>query len=112
MSCPSTSAAWTGQPSSDATSRCSSDLPRISTMHLGWSRVRSPRSPCEAARITAGLLRLHADRVRTVEREARLRRRFATSHPDVRTAVLPALSTDVHDLEGLRAVGELLADQR
>jgi anion-transporting ArsA/GET3 family ATPase len=64
-----------------------------------------------AAEMTAGLLRLHADRVRIVERETRLRRRFATSHPDVPTAVLPALSTDVHDLDGLRTIGRLLADQ-
>ncbi|GAB3263065.1 ArsA family ATPase [Alteromonas gracilis] len=61
--------------------------------------------------LTAGLLRLHADRVRIVQREGRLRERFATTHPDVATAVLPALPTDVHDLEGLRRVGELLADQ-
>ena len=37
--------------------------------------------------------------------------RFATSHPGVPTAVLPALSTDVHDLEGLRRIGELLGAQ-
>jgi hypothetical protein len=30
----------------------------------------------------------------------------------VPTVVVPALSTDVHDLEGLRLVGELLAAQR
>ncbi|MGA9746093.1 MAG: ArsA-related P-loop ATPase [Nocardioides sp.] len=58
--------------------------------------------------LTAGLLRLHADRTRLVAREARLRRRFATAHPRVPTAVIPALSTDVHDLDGLRLVGELL----
>ena len=63
------------------------------------------------ADLTAGLLRLHADRVRIVQREGRLRGRFATTHPDVATAVLPALPTDVHDLDGLRRVGELLADQ-
>ncbi|QCW49473.1 ArsA family ATPase [Nocardioides dongxiaopingii] len=57
---------------------------------------------------TAGLLRLHADRTRLVEREARLRARFATSHPQVPTAVVPALATDVHDLDGLRRVGALL----
>ena len=58
---------------------------------------------------TAGLLRLHADRTRIVARETRLQARFATAHPDVPTAVVPALSTDVHDLDGLRVVGELLA---
>ena len=61
------------------------------------------------AGLTAGLLRLHADRTRLVARERRLRRRFVTAHPRVPTAVVPALSTDVHDLDGLRLVGELLA---
>ena len=58
---------------------------------------------------TAGLLRLHADRTRIVARESRLRARFATAHPDVPTTVVPALSTDVHDLDGLRRVGGHLA---
>ena len=65
-----------------------------------------------AVDLAAGLLRLHADRRITVEREARLTGRFETSHPEVPTAVLPALSTDVHDLDGLRRIGDLLADQR
>ncbi len=60
--------------------------------------------------LTAGLLRLHADRVRLVEREARLRRRFGAAHPQVPTTVVPALAGDVHDLDGLRHIGELLAD--
>jgi anion-transporting ArsA/GET3 family ATPase len=58
---------------------------------------------------TAGLLRLHADRVRMVEREAHLRERWATAHPGVETTVVPALATDVHDLAGLRLIGDLLA---
>lgn len=61
--------------------------------------------------LTAGLLRLHADRVRIVERERALRSRFATAHPGVATAVVPALAGDVHDLDGLRRIGQLLADQ-
>jgi anion-transporting ArsA/GET3 family ATPase len=60
--------------------------------------------------VSAGLLRLHADRTRLVEREARLRERFAAAHPKVPTAVVPALAGDVHDLTGLRRVGELLAE--
>jgi anion-transporting ArsA/GET3 family ATPase len=59
--------------------------------------------------LTAGLLRLHADQTRIVEREALLRERFAAAHPHVPTAVVPALAGDVHDLDGLRQVGELLA---
>ncbi|QBR92645.1 ArsA family ATPase [Nocardioides euryhalodurans] len=58
---------------------------------------------------SAGLLRLHADRSRLAEREAALRARFAAAHPAVATAVVPALPGDVHDLEGLRHVGELLS---
>lgn len=68
-------------------------------------RKRAPES------LTAGLLRLHADQTRMVEREARLRERFATAHPQVATAVVPALAGDVHDLDGLRRIGDLLAGQ-
>jgi hypothetical protein len=58
--------------------------------------------------MAAGLLRLHADRQVIAAREARLRQRFASAHPDVSTAVVPALAGDVHDLEGLRQIGALL----
>jgi len=68
-------------------------------------------APSPTAPLTAGLLRLHADRERMVEREAVLRERFATAHPRVPTAVVPALAGDVHDLAGLRVVGQLLAGQ-
>jgi anion-transporting ArsA/GET3 family ATPase len=67
-------------------------------------RERQPDS------VTAALLRLHADRSRMVEREARLRDRFAAAHPEVPTAVVPALAGDVHDLTGLRRIGELLSE--
>jgi len=59
--------------------------------------------------LTAGLLRLHADRARMRDREAVLRDRFAAAHPQVPTVVVPALAGDVHDLEGLRKVGNMLA---
>lgn len=65
----------------------------------------------DAASLSAGLLRLHADRVRIIERERHLRERFAASHPAVPTAVVPALAGDVHDLDGLRTIGERLARQ-
>ena len=50
--------------------------------------------------LTAGLLRLHADQARMRERETVLRERFAAAHPQVPTAVVPALAGDVHDLDG------------
>jgi anion-transporting ArsA/GET3 family ATPase len=59
--------------------------------------------------LAGGLLRLHADRTRMVVREESLRDRFATAHPTVPSAVVPALAGDVHDLDGLRRVGDLLA---
>jgi anion-transporting ArsA/GET3 family ATPase len=64
----------------------------------------------DSSSLTAGLLRLHADRVRIIEREQHLRERFTASHPTVPTAVVPAMAGDVHDLDGLRAIGVLLAD--
>ncbi len=73
--------------------------------------VEKLRALGEDHELAAGLLRLHADRKVLVQREARLTQRFATTHPDVPTAVLPALSTDVHDLDGLRRIAELLAHQ-
>lgn len=63
----------------------------------------------DADSLTAGLLRLHADQTRLVEREGALRERFARAHPQVATTLVPALSSDVHDLDGLRRVGDLLA---
>jgi anion-transporting ArsA/GET3 family ATPase len=68
-------------------------------------------SPGTSDGLTAGLLRLHADRTRIVARESRLRERFSAVHPDVPTAVVAALSTDVHDLDGLRLVGDLLSQR-
>ena len=65
----------------------------------------------DSSSLTAGLLQLHADRVRIIEREQHLRERFAASHPMVPTAVVPAMAGDVHDLDGLRAIGASLARQ-
>ncbi|HEX7718067.1 MAG TPA: ArsA family ATPase [Marmoricola sp.] len=81
------------------------DLSEAAAMS-GYEKLRE--SSDDASRMAAGLLRLHANRRLIVEREARLRERFATAHPDVATVVLPALSTDVHDLDGLRTIGDLL----
>ncbi len=70
-------------------------------------RLRS----ADSSSLAAGLLLLHADRVRIVEREQHLRERFVASHPQVPTAVVPAMAADIHDLDGLRAIGEAMARQ-
>ncbi|MBW8802276.1 MAG: ArsA family ATPase, partial [Catenulisporales bacterium] len=53
-------------------------------------------------RLAAGLLRLHAERVRLAAREQRLAERFTASHPGVAVAEIPAQPGDIHDLDGLR----------
>jgi anion-transporting ArsA/GET3 family ATPase len=58
---------------------------------------------------TAALLRLHADRLRNAERQERLARRFTAAHPEVAVTEVYALAEDVHDLDGLRQVGSMLA---
>lgn len=59
--------------------------------------------------LTAGLLQLHADLASTAARQHAVVTRFAASHPDVQLSTVAASATDVHDLDGLREVGRLLA---
>jgi anion-transporting ArsA/GET3 family ATPase len=59
--------------------------------------------------LTAGLLRLHVDRMKRRDGEQRLARRMRAAHPDVPIAEVPARAEDVHDLAGLRAVAADLA---
>ncbi|MFI1227423.1 MULTISPECIES: ArsA family ATPase [unclassified Streptomyces] len=60
--------------------------------------------------LTAGLLRLHAERMQVVAREHRTRDLFTALHPEVPVTAVAALPGDVHDLDGLRAIGDRLAD--
>jgi anion-transporting ArsA/GET3 family ATPase len=62
--------------------------------------------------LTAGLLRLHAERMHLLSREQRTRDRFTALHPEVAVAEVAALPGDVHDLAGLRDIGQRLAADR
>ncbi|MEV7860797.1 ArsA family ATPase [Streptomyces hirsutus] len=62
--------------------------------------------------LTAGLLRLHAERMQLLSREQRTRDRFTALHPEVAVTEVAALPGDVHDLTGLRAIGDRLATNR
>ncbi|WP_328670603.1 ArsA family ATPase [Streptomyces sp. NBC_00328] len=62
--------------------------------------------------LTAGMLRLHAERMQLLSREQRTRDRFAARHPEVPVAEVAALPGDVHDLAGLRDIGNRLAAHR
>lgn len=59
--------------------------------------------------VTAELLLLHAEQLDRMNRETGLIRTFRAGHPAVAHAEVAALPEDVHDLAGLRLVGELLA---
>jgi len=57
----------------------------------------------------AGALALHAALSDLAARHRNLVRRFTAGHPGIPVTEVPALSQDVHDVEGLRAVGTALA---
>lgn len=61
--------------------------------------------------LTSAVLRLHAGRMQLAAREQREQEHFVSAHPTVPVAQVPAMPEDVHDLKGLRQVGELLAAQ-
>jgi anion-transporting ArsA/GET3 family ATPase len=51
-------------------------------------------------------LRLHAERMQQVSSQQRLAEHFTAAHPLVPIAEIPAQAQDVHDLNGLRAIGQ------
>jgi len=61
--------------------------------------------------VTAAALRLHAERMNLGEREQRVAGAFTSAHPAVPIAEVPALPVDVHDLAGLRRIGDSLGSQ-
>lgn len=63
------------------------------------------------APLAAAVLRVHADRVAVADREKRLLARFTRAHPGVPLIGVPALPTDVHDLDGLHEIGRRLAGE-
>lgn len=59
--------------------------------------------------LTAALLHLHAERQRSARRQDHLTESFVAAHPGVAVAPVPAFGDDVHDLEGLRNIGDAAA---
>ncbi|KJS55645.1 ArsA family ATPase [Streptomyces rubellomurinus] len=68
----------------------------------------SEHSSPAAELLAAGLLRLHAERMQIMGRERRTRDRFVSVYPDVPIVEVAALPGDVHDLDGLRDIGDRL----
>jgi anion-transporting ArsA/GET3 family ATPase len=115
-------------PEPDALREASYFVQRLETEHmplagLVLNRVQEVRLPeLSAATARAGaerlgdddvlvgeLLRLHADRMESAARQDQLKRSFTGAHPRVPITSVIALADDVHDLDGLQTVGELLA---
>lgn len=61
--------------------------------------------------LTAGVLRIHADRGQTAKREIRLLSRFTGANPHVRVVGVPSLPFDVSDLEALQAVADQITGE-
>ncbi|WP_433834238.1 ArsA family ATPase [Actinoplanes sp. CA-015351] len=59
--------------------------------------------------VTADVLRIHAGLLRQTEREVRVAATFTDAFPHVPTTVVAAQPADVHDVDGLRTIGTLLA---
>jgi len=59
----------------------------------------------KGAKLAAGALRVHAERMIQATREQRLADRFSSAHPEVAVRTVPAAAGDVHDLDGLRVMG-------
>ncbi|MEV0444935.1 ArsA family ATPase [Streptomyces spectabilis] len=107
------SSASTGTPSSEGPepASASGSAPSAATSDADTPGTDMSADP-SVERLTAGLLRLHAERMRLIAREQHTRDRFTALHPEVAVAEVAALPGDVHDLAGLRTIGEQLAAAR
>jgi anion-transporting ArsA/GET3 family ATPase len=70
------------------------------------SQRRGEESEDGARLLALAALRLHADRMDQAAAQRRTAGQFTAAHPLVPVTQVPAQAEDVHDLEGLRAIGE------
>jgi anion-transporting ArsA/GET3 family ATPase len=95
------------QPPASEGSKSEASAPEPGSPAAG--RATADRTDRTVDQLTAGLLRLHAERMQLLSREQRTRDRFTALHPEVAVAEVAALPGDVHDLAGLRDIGDRLA---
>jgi anion-transporting ArsA/GET3 family ATPase len=74
----------------------------------GPSGAASSDAP-EHEAITQGLLRVHAIQAEIAARHDSMAKRFVAGHPGIPMVEVPAASGDIHDVAGLRLVGNALA---
>jgi anion-transporting ArsA/GET3 family ATPase len=80
--------------------------------HLSAARSVAAAETLEASAaqsshpLAVAALRLHADRMQQAAAQRRVAEHFTAAHPLVPVAEVPAQPDDIHDLEGLRKIGE------
>ena len=98
------------------------DMPLAGLVLNRVTRVAAPEISSTAARaaavrlddvdghhVSADTMRVHAAIVDQSARQADVAARFVSAHPTVPVVEGPAQAADVHDLDGLRAIGRSLA---
>ena len=81
--------------------------PPLADLTLGPTEAAAARLATSSP-IAAGVMRVHADRLTMNGNEQRMRSRFVRAHPTLPVVAVPAAAGDVHDVDGLRAIGEQL----
>jgi anion-transporting ArsA/GET3 family ATPase len=85
---------------------------RVAATQLARERAVATAEVLEERKVkgpAAGLLRLHADRLALAAAERRTIRAFAAGRADVPVVEVPAMASDVHDVDDLRRIGVELA---
>ena len=72
-------------------------------------RLAEIAEPTAGQRLAAAALAVHADRAEAARHDQAMASRFGAAHPDVAQRSAPAMPSDIHDLDGLRAIGAALA---
>ena len=79
---------------------------------LSAARAEAAAESLDADDATDALARaallVHAEIAAAADHDSRMTKRFSSAHPEVPLVSLPALPADVHDLAGLRTIGDLL----
>ncbi len=83
---------------------------RLTAAHAQDAADRLIDRPADQARdLAEAALRVHAEIAQLAHHDERMTRRFAAAHPGVPLVTVAALPTDIHDLAGLRRIGDLMA---
>jgi len=78
----------------------------------GYPAAHGDKGAEEARVLAIAALRLHADRMELGAAQRRAAEHFIAAHPLVPVAEIPAQPEDVHDLDGLRLIGQAFTSPR